>query len=52
MKKSIDYNDKPLKIFLRYVLGQKKLFLLDMVCALLVAAIDLVFPYVSRTSYL
>ena len=50
MKNRIDYNDKPLKIFVRYILGQKKLFLLDMVCALLVAAIDLVFPYVSRTS--
>ena len=50
MKKQIDYNDRPLRIFVRYIFGQKKLFLIDMVCALLVAAIDLVFPYVSRTS--
>ena len=48
MKK--DYTQKPLKIFMRYIAGHKKLFALDMSCALLVSVIDLVFPYVSRTS--
>ena len=33
-----------------YIGGHKKLFALDMGCALLVSVIDLVFPYVSRTS--
>ncbi|MGN0982114.1 MAG: ABC transporter ATP-binding protein [Candidatus Limivicinus sp.] len=33
-----------------YIAGHKKLFALDMSCALLVSVIDLVFPYVSRTS--
>ncbi|MBQ6466295.1 MAG: ABC transporter ATP-binding protein [Oscillospiraceae bacterium] len=31
-------------------MGQKRLFFIDMACALLVAAIDLVFPWVSRTA--
>ncbi len=44
----INYDARPLKIFFRYIMGQKKLFLIDMVCAVLVALIDLVFPYVSR----
>ncbi|MDY5563940.1 MAG: ABC transporter ATP-binding protein [Candidatus Limivicinus sp.] len=48
MKK--DYTQKPLNIFMRYIAGHKKLFALDMICALLVSVIDLVFPYVSRTS--
>ena len=48
MKK--DYTQKPLKIFMSYIAGHKKLFALDMCCALLVSVIDLVFPYVSRTS--
>ena len=48
MKK--DYTQKPLKIFMSYIAGHKKLFALDMSCALLVSVIDLIFPYVSRTS--
>ena len=48
MKK--DYTQKPLNIFMSYIAGHKKLFALDMICALLVSVIDLVFPYVSRTS--
>ena len=48
MKK--DFAQKPLKIFMAYIAGHKKLFALDMCCALLVSVIDLVFPYVSRTS--
>ena len=46
----IDYHDKPLKIFMRYVFAHKGLFAVDMLCALAVAAIDLVFPYVSRSA--
>ena len=46
MKKN--FNDKPLKIFLSYVFAHRKLFVIDMICALAVAAIDLAFPYVSR----
>ena len=48
MKK--DYTQNPLKIFMSYIAGHKKLFAVDMSCALLVSIIDLVFPYVSRTS--
>ena len=44
------FNDKPLKLFMSYIAGHKKLFVLDMSCALLVSLIDLVFPYVSRVS--
>ena len=48
MKKN--FSHPPLKIFMAYIAGHKKLFALDMGCALLVSVIDLVFPYVSRTS--
>ena len=48
MKKN--FSHPPLKIFMAYIGGHKKLFALDMSCALLVSVIDLVFPYVSRTS--
>ena len=47
---NINYHDKPLKIFMAYVFAHKGLFAADMVCALAVAVIDLVFPYVSRTA--
>ena len=46
----IDYHDKPLKIFAAYVLAHKGLFAIDMLCALAASAIDLVFPYVSRSA--
>ena len=45
-----NYYDKPLKVFASYIAGHKKLFAIDMVCATLVAVIDLVFPYVSRVA--
>ena len=48
MKKN--YNDNPLKIFVSYIAGHKKLFAIDLLCALTVSVIDLVFPYVSRIS--
>ena len=48
--RNIDYQAHPLKIFLRYIAGHRGLFAIDMVCATLVAVIDLVFPYVSRSS--
>ena len=37
-----------LAIFLSYFRPHRKLFLMDMSCALLIALIDLTFPYVSR----
>ena len=37
-----------LRIFLSYFRPHRKLFLLDMACALCVSLIDLAFPYVSR----
>lgn len=45
-----NYNAKPFSIFMSYIAGHKKLFSIDMLCALLVALIDLIFPYVSRYS--
>ena len=44
----MNYKESNLKIFLRYLAKHRKLFYIDMVCAVLVAVIDLVFPYVSR----
>lgn len=45
-----NFKDNGFKIFMSYIWGHKKLFLIDMTCALLVSVIDLVFPYVSRYS--
>ena len=46
----INYNDKALKIFIGYIAAHKKLFFIDMLCAVIVSVVDLVFPYVSRLS--
>ena len=39
-----------LRIFLSYFKPHRKLFAMDMFCAILVAAVDLAFPLVSRTA--
>ena len=46
----MNYSEPNLKIFLRYIARHKKLFYIDMSCAVLVAVIDLIFPYASRQS--
>ena len=44
-----DYKEKSLlRIFLHYFKNHKKLFALDIGCAVLIAAIDLTFPLVTR----
>lgn len=48
MKKNFHQNG--LKIFCSYYGPHKKLFIIDMLCAVIAAVIDLVFPYVSRNS--
>ena len=46
-----DYQRKrPLMIFLYYFRNHWKLFLLDIACAVLIAAIDLSFPLITRTA--
>ena len=46
-----DYQRKrPLTIFLHYFKNHWKLFLLDITCAVLIAAIDLAFPLITRTA--
>ena len=45
-----DYKEKPLKIFMSYVMGHKKLFIMDMACAVIISLVDLAFPYVSRVA--
>ncbi len=46
-----DFKNRGLiSIFLSYFKPHRKLFALDMFCALLVAAVDLAFPLVSRTA--
>ena len=46
-----DYQRKrPLMIFLHYFKNHWKLFLLDITCAVLIAAIDLAFPLITRTA--
>ncbi len=46
-----DYQRKsPLVIFLSYFKNHKGLFLIDVLCAMLIAAVDLVFPLVTRSA--
>ena len=45
-----NFYGNPFKLFMSYVAGHKKLFAIDMGCALLVSVIDLAFPYVSKVS--
>ena len=46
-----EYQSKrPLMIFLHYFRNHWKLFLLDITCAVLIAAIDLAFPLITRTA--
>ena len=46
-----DYQKKsPLVIFLSYFKNHKKLFAVDVLCAVLIAAIDLAFPLVTRSA--
>ena len=45
---AIDYGQRPLRIFFAYIRRQKKLFYIDTACAVAVAVIDLLFPFVSR----
>lgn len=42
------HRDSALKIFVSYFKPHKKLFVLDMICALAISLIDLAFPFVSR----
>ena len=46
-----DYREKsPIMIFLRYFANHKGLFAVDILCAVLIAAIDLMFPLVTRNA--
>ena len=46
-----DYQRRsPLAIFLRYFGNHKKLFAVDILCACMIAAIDLLFPLVTRSA--
>ncbi|MBR5529508.1 MAG: ABC transporter ATP-binding protein [Oscillospiraceae bacterium] len=46
-----DYQKRsPIMIFLSYFKNHKGLFAVDMLCALLIAAVDLLFPLVTRTA--
>lgn len=49
--RTIDYKNGPLlRVFLHYFKPHKKLFALDVSCAVLVSAIDLAFPLVTRAA--
>lgn len=45
-----DYTKKPLSIFISYIKDEKRLFAIDMLCAVFVSAVDLVFPYISKNA--
>ena len=48
--KKVDYSGHPLGVFVSYFGPHWKAFTIDMLCAVAVAAIDLLFPLVSRRS--
>ena len=41
---------RPLAIFLSYFKNHKKLFLVDVLCACLIAGVDLTFPLITRSA--
>ena len=45
-----DFDRKPLRIFLSYFRPHWQPFAIDMACAVAVSAIDLIFPFVSRSA--
>ena len=46
-----EYREKsPLVIFLSYFMRHKRLFAIDVACAVGIAAIDLMFPLVTRSA--
>lgn len=45
-----NFNDKPLEIFLSYYKPHLIFFILDLICAVIIAAIDVAFPMVTRYS--
>ena len=47
-RKESDFNRSIFSIFLSYFGAHRKLFILDMICAFAVAAVDVAFPLVSR----
>lgn len=46
--KNIDFNSKPLKIFFSYYKPHLHLFIFDMICAVIIAAIDVAFPMLTK----
>ena len=50
MKQKDFQNWSVMRIFLSYFGPHKKLFILDMCCAFLVAVVDLIYPLVSRSA--
>ena len=48
--KQKDFSKHPLRIFMSYFKPHKKMFAIDMLCAVAAAGIDLLFPIVSRNS--
>ncbi|MBQ6832234.1 MAG: ABC transporter ATP-binding protein [Oscillospiraceae bacterium] len=43
-------NKSPLRIFLSYFKNHRKLFIIDLLCACLIAGIDLLFPLITRSA--
>lgn len=46
----MNFKDKPLKVFLSYYKPHLHLFILDMICAVIIAGIDVAFPMITRFS--
>lgn len=44
----MNYNDKPLKVFLHYYKPHAGLFIADMICAVIIAVIDIAFPMITK----
>ena len=50
MKKKDFKTRSPIVIFLSYFKNHKKLFAIDLLCACLIAAVDLIFPLITRSA--
>ena len=50
MENKKDFNKSDLSVFVSYIIPHKKLFAVDMLLSILIAGVDLTFPFITRTA--
>ena len=50
MENKKDFTKSDLSVFVSYIIPHKKLFAVDMLLSILIAGVDLTFPFITRTA--